>query len=110
MKSKITLIILVLLVLIGIVFVIETMSCIIQRVYYKFTKKRIFLMTPIHHTFECTLTYLFMTSVGGTIAICEGLKYVAQNMQEAHPTAMLAVPLLIESLYKKINEKIVNIL
>ena len=41
-----------LLVVIGIVFVIETSSCIIQRVYYKFTKKRIFLMTPIHHTFE----------------------------------------------------------
>ncbi|MFA5603611.1 MAG: phospho-N-acetylmuramoyl-pentapeptide-transferase [Bacilli bacterium] len=41
-----------LLVIIGIVFVIETMSCVIQRVYYKFTKKRIFLMTPIHHTFE----------------------------------------------------------
>lgn len=41
-----------LLVLIGIVFVIETMSCVIQRIYYKFTKKRIFLMTPIHHTFE----------------------------------------------------------
>lgn len=41
-----------LLALIGIVFVVETLSCIIQRVYYKFTKKRIFLMTPIHHTFE----------------------------------------------------------
>ncbi|MBE6149839.1 MAG: phospho-N-acetylmuramoyl-pentapeptide-transferase [Firmicutes bacterium] len=40
------------LILIGIVFVIETLSCIIQRTYYKFTKKRIFLMTPIHHTFE----------------------------------------------------------
>ena len=41
-----------LLILIGIVFVIETLSCIIQRIYYKFTKKRIFLMTPIHHSFE----------------------------------------------------------
>ena len=41
-----------LLVLIGIVFVIETLSCIIQRVYYKLTKKRLFLMTPIHHSFE----------------------------------------------------------
>ena len=41
-----------LLVLIGIVFVIETLSCVIQRIYYKFTKKRLFLMTPIHHTFE----------------------------------------------------------
>jgi phospho-N-acetylmuramoyl-pentapeptide-transferase len=41
-----------LLVLIGIVFVIETLSCVIQRYYYKMTKKRIFPMTPIHHTFE----------------------------------------------------------
>lgn len=41
-----------LLIVIGSVFVIETVSCIIQRTYYKFTKKRIFPMTPIHHTFE----------------------------------------------------------
>lgn len=41
-----------LLVIIGIVFVVETLSCIIQRGYYKITKKRIFPMTPIHHTFE----------------------------------------------------------
>lgn len=41
-----------LLIIIGIVFVIETLSCIIQRAYYKFTKKRIFPMTPIHHSFE----------------------------------------------------------
>src|SRR5574344_194533 len=41
-----------LLVLIGLVFVIETLTCLIQRYYYKLTKKRFFLMTPIHHTFE----------------------------------------------------------
>lgn len=41
-----------LLIIIGIVFVIETLSCVIQRYYYKMTKKRIFPMTPIHHTFE----------------------------------------------------------
>lgn len=41
-----------LLILIGIVFVIEMLTCIIQRIYYKKTKKRLFLMTPIHHAFE----------------------------------------------------------
>lgn len=41
-----------LLALIGIVFVIETLTCIIQRFYYKLTHKRFFLMTPIHHSFE----------------------------------------------------------
>ena len=42
----------ILLIIIGIVFVIETLTCLIQRYYYKLTKKRIFPMTPIHHTFE----------------------------------------------------------
>lgn len=41
-----------LLILVGIVFVIETTSCILQRGYYKLTKKRLFPMAPIHHTFE----------------------------------------------------------
>lgn len=42
----------VLLILIGIVFVIETITCIIQRNYYKLTKKRFLPMAPLHHTFE----------------------------------------------------------
>lgn len=41
-----------LLVIIGLVFVLETLSCLIQIISYKLTKKRIFPMTPIHHTFE----------------------------------------------------------
>lgn len=41
-----------LLILIGIVFVIETLSCIIQIIYYKLTGKRFFPMAPIHHSFE----------------------------------------------------------
>lgn len=42
----------ILLILIGIVFVIETLSCLIQRYYYKLTHKRLFPMAPIHHTLE----------------------------------------------------------
>lgn len=39
--------------LIGIVFVAETVSVIIQVSYFKLTKgKRVFLMTPLHHHFE----------------------------------------------------------
>lgn len=41
-----------LLIVVGIVFVLETTTCLIQRYYYKLTKKRLFPMTPIHHTFE----------------------------------------------------------
>ena len=41
-----------LLVVIGIVFVLETLTCVIQIIVYKLTKKRVFPITPIHHTFE----------------------------------------------------------
>lgn len=40
------------LVLIGSVYVLETASVIIQVLYFKKTKKRVFKMTPIHHHFE----------------------------------------------------------
>jgi phospho-N-acetylmuramoyl-pentapeptide-transferase len=42
----------VLLILIGIIFVIETVSVIIQVASYKLRGKRVFLMAPIHHHFE----------------------------------------------------------
>ena len=37
---------------IGMVFCLETLSVMLQVFYYKRKKKRIFLMTPIHHHFE----------------------------------------------------------
>lgn len=42
----------ILLLIVGGVYVIETASVIIQVVSYKLRKKRVFLMTPIHHHFE----------------------------------------------------------
>lgn len=40
------------LIFIGLFYVIEALSVIIQVLYYKKTKKRFFLMAPIHHHFE----------------------------------------------------------
>jgi phospho-N-acetylmuramoyl-pentapeptide-transferase len=48
----------VLLLIAGFMFVLETLSVIIQKIYFKYTKKkygeglRIFLMAPVHHHFE----------------------------------------------------------
>ena len=42
----------ILLLVIGLVFVIETLSVILQVFFYKLFKIRLFPMTPIHHTFE----------------------------------------------------------
>lgn len=68
-----------LLLLIGIVFVIETASVILQVAYFKLTGgKRIFRMTPIHHHFELggwkewrvVLTFWFVGLVAAVIALC----------------------------------------
>ncbi|MGX4644929.1 MULTISPECIES: phospho-N-acetylmuramoyl-pentapeptide-transferase [Holzapfeliella] len=40
------------LLIIGIVFVLETLSVILQVSYFKMTRKRLFKMSPIHHHFE----------------------------------------------------------
>lgn len=42
----------IMLILIAGVFVIETLSCIIQIISVQITGKRVFLMTPLHHHFE----------------------------------------------------------
>jgi phospho-N-acetylmuramoyl-pentapeptide-transferase len=41
-----------LLILLGGIFVIEALSVVIQVIYFQMTRKRVFLMAPIHHHFE----------------------------------------------------------
>ncbi len=57
---------------------------------------------PIHHTFECTVTFLFGLYHGVTVAFCDGLKYIQQNMNEYQVSVFVAVPLILENVYKKI--------
>lgn len=47
---------------------------------------------PIHHTYECTLGYLLVIYSGGTIAFCDGLRYITKNFTEYKPTVVLSVP------------------
>lgn len=61
---------------------------------------------PLHHTFESTTTFLFGTSCGLTIAVCDGLKYVTKNLAEYNVTGFVAVPLVVEVMYKKIMKTI----
>lgn len=73
-----------------------------------YPEDRFFSVLPLHHTYESTIGFLIPMAVGASIAICEGLKHIVPNLKETHPTCLLAVPLLVENLYKKINENIVK--
>ena len=61
---------------------------------------------PIHHTFECTITFLYGIYFGVTVAFCDGLKYIQKNMNEYHVTVFVAVPLVLENIHKKVWKSI----
>ena len=61
-----------------------------------------FSVLPLHHTYECTLGFLLPIYSGASIAHCEGLRHIVQNMQEFHPSVILCVPLLLENVHKNI--------
>ncbi len=57
---------------------------------------------PMHHSYEMTCHVLTGIYQGLTIAFCEGLKYIVKNLVESKATVMLGVPLVFESMHKKI--------
>ncbi len=61
---------------------------------------------PIHHTFECTVTFLYGFYSGCTVAFCDGLKYIQKNLAEYKVSVFVAVPLVMETMYKKIQKAI----
>lgn len=67
-----------------------------------------FSILPLHHTYESTIGFLLPMAYGCSIAVCQGLRYLIDDMKEVKPTVMLAVPLLLEKLYKRVNESIKN--
>ncbi len=61
---------------------------------------------PIHHTFECTITFLYGFYSGATVAFCDGLKYIQKNLAEYKVSVFVAVPLVLETMYKKIQKAV----
>ena len=62
--------------IVGIMFVLTSLSVILQVSYFKMTRKRIFKMSPLHHHFEQTnhevkvvVIYVILTIVVGVLSI-----------------------------------------
>lgn len=67
---------------------------------------RMLSFLPLHHTFECTVGFLYPISKGCSIAFCEGIRHIADNIKEFQITTMISVPVLYESMYKKVMKGI----
>lgn len=60
---------------------------------------------PLHHTFGST-GVLYILSYGAATAFPDGLRYIAQNLKEYGVSVFIGVPLLVESMYKKLTKEI----
>lgn len=57
---------------------------------------------PMHHTYELTCHVFTGLYQGMAIAICQGLRYVQQNLKESKATVLVGVPAVFEMMHKKV--------
>ena len=60
---------------------------------------------PFHHIFGST-AMIVMLACGVATAFPDGLRYVAQNLKEYKVSVFIGVPLLVEAIYKKVEQAI----
>lgn len=63
-------------------------------------------LLPLHHTFENSIGLAFMVHSGVCIAYSDGIKHIAKNLREYGVTVLVAVPAILEAMYKKMNDSI----
>ena len=61
---------------------------------------------PLHHAFECTTGFLNSLYNGATVAYCDGIRHIVENLKEYKISVMISVPVLFENIYKKIIKNI----
>lgn len=74
----------------------------IAHMLYSTCEDVLLTVLPLHHAYPCTCSFLFPLSRGACVAFCEGLRYITRNMKEIHPTVICCVPILVETIYRKI--------
>ena len=73
----------------------------------KVTREDTFLsFLPLHHVYESGTTFLYGTYCGLTMAFCDGIRHVAENLKEYKITGFVAVPIMLEMMYKKIMKQV----
>ena len=74
-----------------------------MKIFYPTDVNMAFL--PFHHSFGLVGCLVFLSS-GSANVFCDGLKYVAKNLEEYGVTVFVGVPLIVENLYYKIMKQV----
>ena len=67
---------------------------------------RLLSFLPLHHTFECTVGFLYPLSIGGSIVFSKGVRHIADELKNFKITAMICVPVVFEKMYDKLMKTI----
>ncbi len=67
---------------------------------------RFLSVLPMHHTYECTCGFLCPLSAGASVHYARSLKTVVDDLQTVRATMLLAVPLLYDKMFKRIQKSI----
>ena len=61
---------------------------------------------PLHHTYENTIILFCAPYCGAKVTFCEGFKYALRNMKEFNPTVFVSVPLILETIHRRLMKKV----
>ncbi len=67
---------------------------------------RLLLVLPLNHAYAFTANFLLPLLRGMSVVFVESLTRVTQNADEQHPTMLIAVPLLLEKMYGRIQNQL----
>lgn len=70
-------------------------------VYFGESYKTLSLL-PLHHAFENTCGFLTVLSSGGTIHICDGLRYIGNNLEEFQVHLTVVVPAVLDAIHRRV--------
>ena len=61
---------------------------------------------PLHHTFECSVGFLYPVSIGSCIVFSKGVRHIADELKQFKITAMICVPVVFDKMYEKLLKNI----
>ncbi|MBQ7541183.1 MAG: AMP-binding protein [Clostridia bacterium] len=61
---------------------------------------------PLHHTYESTIMLFCAPYCGAKVTFCDGFKYALRNMKEFNPTVFVSVPLILETVHRRLLKAI----
>lgn len=81
-------------------------SDIISSFYMVTEKDTLLSFLPLHHTFECTVGFLFPITRGASIVFSKGVRHISDELKEFKISAMICVPVVYEKMYHTMMKKI----